>query len=114
MNFDDAMVAHMRWKFRLTDAIEGKSAEKLDPKMVCRDDQCDLGKWIHAPGQPGNDVDFAELKREHAVFHVQAAAVLDAIGAKKAQQAQEILNGPYSKVSANVIMLIKRLREKAA
>jgi hypothetical protein len=30
MNFDDAIVAHMRWKSRLTDAIEGKSAEKLD------------------------------------------------------------------------------------
>jgi methyl-accepting chemotaxis protein len=82
--------------------------------VVCRDDQCDLGKWIHAPGKHGNDVDFAELKREHAVFHVQAAAVLDAIGAKNAQQAQQLLDRPYARVSTHVIMLLARLRERAA
>jgi hypothetical protein len=114
MNFDDAMVAHMRWKFRLIDHIQGKSAEKLDPKVVGLDDRCDLGKWIHEHTGEACDADFQELQREHAAFHRNAASVLDAVAAKQAEDAKKLLEGPYKATSSNVIMLLKRLRDKAA
>jgi methyl-accepting chemotaxis protein len=94
--------------------VLGKSAEKLDPKVVCRDDQCDLGKWIHERKKIDKGAEHAELAREHAAFHVHAASVLDAVAANKAQEAQQILDGPYARISAKVVMLIKQLREKAA
>jgi methyl-accepting chemotaxis protein len=114
MNFDEAMVAHMRWKFRLADYIQGKSTEKLDPTVVGLDDRCDLGKWIHEQSDKACDADFKELQREHAAFHQTAASVLEAVAAKKAEDAKSLLDGLYSTTSSNVIMLIKRLREKAA
>jgi methyl-accepting chemotaxis protein len=114
MNFDDAMVAHLRWKFRLSDQIQGKSKETLDPKVVCRDDACDLGKWILSHSDKMSSDDYKELKSEHAVFHRNAAAVLEAVTAKKPDDAKKLLDGPYAASSANVIMLLKRIRDKAA
>ncbi len=114
MNFDDAMLAHMRWKLRLTDFVAGKSPEKLDPKVVCRDDQCDLGTWIHQHHVKSADADFAELRREHAAFHLHAGSIVQAVAERRPEQAQQILDGPYTKASTNVILLIKRVREKAA
>jgi hypothetical protein len=114
MNFDDAMVAHMRWKFRLTDEIEGKGKDKLDPKVVCRDDACDRGKWILSHSEKMSSDDFKELKSEHAGFHRNAAAVLEAVAAKKPDDAKKLLNGPYAATSTRVIMLLKRIRDRAA
>lgn len=114
MNFDDAMVAHMRWKFRLTDYVAGKSAERLDPKVVCRDDHCELGKWIHGEAANRADPDLEELRREHAAFHTHASGVIEAFIATKRLEAETILAGPYTVASTKVIMLIKRIRERAA
>lgn len=111
MNFDDAIVAHMRWTFRLTDYIEGKSKEKLDAKVACRDDACDLGRWIKA-GEKSAELE--TLRQAHAAFHTQAGSVLEAVDAKRTEEARTILEGPYLKASTAVILLIKRMREKAA
>ena len=43
----EAINAHIHWKIRLEKYLDGTSEEKLDPKLVSRDDQCKLGKWIH-------------------------------------------------------------------
>jgi hypothetical protein len=114
MNFDDAIVAHMRWKFRLADYIQNKSVETLDPTVVGLDDRCDLGKWIHGHTARASDVDFEELQREHAAFHRTAASVLEAVAAKDAADAKRLLDGPYAITSSRVVVLIKRLRDKAA
>jgi hypothetical protein len=39
----------MKWKGRLQNYVDGTSKEQLDPMIICRDDQCALGKWIHGP-----------------------------------------------------------------
>lgn len=57
----DAIQAHVKWKMRLQDYMNGTSEEKLDPIVICRDDQCTMGKWIHG----------AALRHfhEHDAFH---------------------------------------------
>ena len=70
LNFRTAIEAHQKWKMRLQDVIEMRSQEKLDPKVVCLDNQCDLGKWIHGAGgaQFSGDPQFADLRNKHAYF----------------------------------------------
>jgi hypothetical protein len=113
MNFDEAIVAHMRWTFKLADYIQGKSKEKLDAKVVCRDDACDLGRWIQQNGAK-KSAEFEDLRHAHATFHTLAGSVVAAVDAKRPAEAQTILDGAYLKASTAVIVLIKRLREKAA
>lgn len=117
MDFEAAIVAHMRWKFRLTDYVAGKSTEKLDPSVIECDDKCDLGKWIHSC----SDCDpraksFVELREAHAAFHRSAAEVVRETQAGRATRAAELLgpNGAYTKQSIGVINLIKALKQKTA
>lgn len=111
MNFDEAIVAHMRWTFRLADYIQGRSKEKLEAKVVCRDDACDLGKWIKDANKSAT---LEELRQAHTAFHLRAGSVLAAVDAKRPEEAQTILDGAYLKASSAVILLIKRMREEAA
>jgi len=78
LNFRTAIEAHQKWKMRLQAVVDSKSREKLDPKVVCRDDQCDLGKWIDGEGarQFAGQAQFVDLSRKHTYFHVCAGHVL--------------------------------------
>lgn len=80
LNFQDAIQAHLKWKARLKNYVEGVGNETLDSKVVCRDDQCQLGKWIHGPGSAHAQVPaYSRLKVEHAAFHKAAAEVIVAV-----------------------------------
>lgn len=113
MDFDAAIVAHARWKYRLTDYVDGKSKEKLDPKVVGCDDQCDLGKWLHS-GECKN-LACRELRDAHASFHRAAAAVVVLVNGGHPKEAHDALatSGEYAKYSAEVIARIKALRTAA-
>lgn len=115
LNFDDAILAHSRWKKRLADLIEGSSTELLDPDKVGRDDQCDLGKWIRAaPPEVQVDPEFVKLVAEHAEFHRQAASILrfvlkgDLTNAKKGLEP----SSDYLRRSVNVINQIGKIRSR--
>ncbi len=104
LNFKDAVMAHQRWKTRLQACIDGTSQEKLDPGMVSRDDQCVLGKWINGAGADrfGGVRAFAQLKAEHAQFHLIAGEVLTEVYAGKTAQAAETLRAAFTQSSARV------------
>lgn len=107
LNFRKAIEAHQKWKTRLQAVIEMKSDEALDPKVVCRDDQCDLGKWIHGAGggQFTGDPQFVELRRKHAYFHVCAGRVLSLAqaGQKDRAMVEMASMGEFSRVSRAVV-----------
>ena len=44
LNFLTAIEAHIKWKGRLESYIDGTSDEDLKVEVICRDDQCPLGK----------------------------------------------------------------------
>jgi len=51
IDVDAAIAAHENWKLRLQNYLDQKSSEDLKPEVVCLDDRCDLGKWLHGPGK---------------------------------------------------------------
>lgn len=112
LNFKSAVDAHMRWKVRLESYINGTSEEDLQVDVICRDDQCPLGKWIY--GEGGNRFGFTEtfyeMRVHHAHFHTCAGNVLRAAQAGDKPQALQLLHhGDYLRASERVKMLLARL-----
>lgn len=112
LDFKGAIEAHQRWKIRLNDAIEGRSEEVLDPAVVARDDCCALGKWIHGVGGMNfaEHPEFAELRRQHAHFHVCAGHVLIlAQSGRKREANEEIVHGEFARISREVVMHLAQM-----
>lgn len=112
MDFQEAVSVHQRWKVRLRLVIDGKSAEKLDPENVCKDDQCDLGKWIHGEGGKamGTKPEFGEVKKTHAHFHQVAGSVLKKALAGDKAGAATMLDGEFFESSSKVIQAISKCK----
>lgn len=104
LNIDVAVMAHENWKLRLETYLEGKSEEHLQPELVCCDDRCDLGKWIHGEGEAhlGQYMTFQDLKATHKMFHYTASSVLTLSQAGKQDEAHELLHGEFAKLSTTV------------
>lgn len=112
LDFVAAIEAHRKWKDRLIAYVEGTSSEKLDQGVICRDDQCALGKWIYGEGlaQTGNMPTFHQVKAKHAEFHVSAAQVVDAVQRGQHEDAHKMLHeGGFAKSSKDVQTLLSKL-----
>jgi methyl-accepting chemotaxis protein len=119
LNFGTAIEVHQEWKVRLQAVIESRSQETLDPNVVCRDDQCELGRWIHGEGgrQFDDEPQFADLRRKHAYFHACAGRVvlLAQSGHKDRAIAEISPGGDFAQASWEVIgdlaSMFTRLRD---
>jgi hypothetical protein len=112
LDFVAAIEAHRKWKERLSEYTQGSSNEKLDHAVICRDDQCALGKWIYGPGVTftGHLPLFHQLKAKHAQFHISAAQVVEqAQSGHKDQAVNMLLEGDFSKNSRDVQTLLSKL-----
>jgi hypothetical protein len=112
IDVDTAIAAHENWKLRLQNVLDGKSSEVLQPEMVCLDDRCDLGKWLHGPGgqRLGRYPAFQVLIARHQYFHAQAGTVLSQAQEGELEKARETLNSSYRYASGQVILLLKELK----
>lgn len=112
MDFQEAISAHQKWKVRLRMVIDGKSTEKLDPDVVCKDDQCDLGKWIHGEGGRtiGSKPEFGEVKTTHANFHQVAGRVLKKALSGDQAGASSLLDGEFFDSSSRVVQAISKCK----
>lgn len=104
LDFQAAVAAHQKWKVRLRDCIDGTSQETLDPRVVCQDNQCVLGKWINGQGGSrfATSPAFAKLKATHAEFHICASEVLISVYSGKKAAAEEKLSDEFSRLSLRV------------
>jgi hypothetical protein len=94
------IMAHVAWKQRLLGYIDGTSKEELDPAVVCRDDQCALGKWIYGEGKSHETLPIYEaVRKEHAQFHEHAATIVTLVNEGNGDAARQLLQGNYSKIS---------------
>lgn len=115
MNFDDAIAAHLKWKARLDQFIEGTSNESLNSATICKDNLCDLGKWIYGDGAKYQAAPpYADLVKKHAHFHVCAADVVKLVEGGDKPAATSLLSGAFASASAETVAAIKTLREAAA
>jgi hypothetical protein len=112
IDIDTAIAAHENWKLRLQNYLNGNSTENLQPDVVCLDDRCDLGKWLHGPGgqRLGKYPAFSVLVARHKYFHVQASTVVAIAQANDKEQATKVLEGSYRHASNQVALLLKELK----
>lgn len=108
-----AVESHIRWKLRLRNYLDGKSDEQLDPSVICRDDQCELGKWIHGAGMNHfHDLPpFHELRSDHAEFHQIAGKVVRHAQSNEHPRAETLLREDYARVSHKVVMALTELNK---
>ena len=109
---DEAIIAHSKWKARLRNYIAGQ--EQIDPAVLGRDDQCDLGKWILGDGNKhGNLSLFADLKAKHTKFHAAAASVVRSAKSLPQDKAFELLDSSrseFGQASSAVVNAITKLK----
>jgi len=113
INLMEAVQAHVRWKLRLHEYLNGTSQEKLDPMVICRDDQCALGKWIHGPALKHfhENATFHQLRSDHAQFHFIAGNVVKHVQANERAAAEALMDGEYKRTSIKVVNALTELNQ---
>jgi hypothetical protein len=112
LDFVAAIEAHRKWKERLSAFVSGTSSEKLDHTIICRDDQCALGKWIYSTGMTFTShlPIFHQLKAKHAQFHISASQVVELVKNDRQDSAVSLLiDGEFAKNSRDVQSLLSKL-----
>jgi hypothetical protein len=112
LNFMTAIDAHMKWKTRLENYINGTSNENLRVEVVSCDDKCPLGHWIYGPGGEsfGHIQSFTDMKAMHAHFHSCAGHVLATAQQGRKDDALRMLDhGEYVRASERVKMQLAKL-----
>ena len=114
INIVECIDAHMKWKGRLRSYLDGTSREQLDPAVICRDDQCVLGKWIHGPALKyfQGDKDFHKLRSDHAHFHTIAGSVIRMAQENDRAGSNELLKNEYARASRDVIQDLTELNKQ--
>jgi Chemoreceptor zinc-binding domain len=99
MNFDQAVSAHVQWKSKLATYI-AKPDHSLNADTVAKDNECDLGKWLHGEGRKYAKLsEFQKLVTDHARFHVAAADVVRKANAGQ-KASEEVALGSKSEYAA--------------
>lgn len=114
MNFDDAIAAHIKWKVRLTQFIDGTSTEQLKSDTVCKDNLCDLGKWIYGDGAKFQAAPhYKDLVSKHANFHRCAADVVKKVEVNDKSGAKAMLSGAFAMASKETVTAIMELKKES-
>ncbi len=102
---------HQQWRGRLLSYINGTSSEALNEEVICLDDRCDLGRWIHDHGRRyyGDVPVFNELRSHHTHFHRSAGNIVAMYKTKGAAAAQKALHGDFDLHSMRVIRSLEGL-----
>lgn len=115
-DFKTAIVAHLAWRSKLTKYIENPDGS-LNHEVVCLDNQCPLGKWIHGEGQkikPLHQDTFIKLTHSHAKFHQCAGHIIKLVNNGKLDMAIEELrpSQEFVKTSKETVKIIKSLQKE--
>ena len=112
IDLDTAMAVHEAWKRQLQSYLSGPPNDKLNPTILCLDDRCDLGQWLHGPANQrlGQYPFFSILIARHKYFHEQAAAVVALAQAGKEEEALKAMEGGYRHASVQVVLMLKALK----
>ena len=101
-----AIGAHSLWRNRLQDAIRAGKSD-LDATKVERDDQCELGKWLHSPlDEATKGPQYRKVCEQHALFHKEAARVLRVALTGKKDDATKLLDSDFTKISSGLVGLL--------
>lgn len=112
LDIDMALAAHENWKVRLQSSLHGHSTEDLRPDYICRDDQCELGKWLYGTGlqRLGKYPAFSILLARHKYFHMQASTVAALMQDGDKDKAEQVMGSTYRHASTQLELMLKELR----
>lgn len=111
-DIDMAIAAHQNWKCRLLAYLNNESSEDMAPEVICFDDRCDLGRWIHGAGKVhlGSFPGFTALMGHHKMFHYAASNVVALSKAGKQLHSQKMLDDQFATYSKAVVDDLERMR----
>ncbi len=114
LDFQKWVAAHRDWRKRLVNYIEGTSTETLDETVICVDNRCDLGKWIHGNGGKfyGELPVFQQLTKDHASFHQCAGHVVKTFKTTGESSARKALNTDFDTYSLKVVNCLNNLERQ--
>jgi methyl-accepting chemotaxis protein len=108
VSFEDeiakAIGAHGMWKNRLRAAIDNGKAD-ANPADVAKDNFCPFGQWLYGSAIPATakaSADYASVRKHDADFHKCAARVLEFVSTGQKAQANMLMAGEYTKISADL------------
>jgi aerotaxis receptor len=114
LRLESAIEAHLQWKAKLRNAVRRK--EHLDAEAICRDDRCELGRWIHGDGKARwrHVPAFTELLARHASFHQEVGKIARQVNAGQLDAAMAAMNGgtPFAVATQATVVAIKALRHE--
>lgn len=114
MDLNAAIQKHSEWKFKFRNALF--SGEPLDAAAIARDNNCEIGKWLHGEAHAlyVSKASYAGCLASHAAFHKEAAKVAVAINAKQNGQAEKMMaaGSPFSEASKKVSLAIVELKNE--
>lgn len=114
-DIDAAIASHHNWKYRLFAYLNNESNEDMSPEVICFDDRCALGRWIHGSGKAnlGTYPGFTALMGHHKMFHYAASSVVALSKAGRQAQAKKMLAEQFAAYSKAVVHDLERMRRAA-
>lgn len=111
MSLNDALNAHLAWRSRLTNVLNGTSTEQMDLSEVSQDNCCTLGRWIYGAARQkyAHLPEWEALRVAHADFHLCAGEVLKAHQQRNSEAASALLKGPFVQTSQETKDTLVRL-----
>lgn len=122
LDVEAELAAHRLWKEQLLTQLTGRPGRppseqyvRLDRDLVCRDDICPLGQWIHGRGRArlGAFPGFSDLLAHHRMFHHVAGNILTLDAAGKKVDALRMLDEQLEDYSARVTADLRLLQQIA-
>ncbi len=114
MDLNEAIQKHAQWKFRFRQAM--LTNETLDAAAISKDNNCELGKWLHGEGKAlhGHCGAHAKCMAEHAAFHREAGKVATVVNAKRMQEAELMMSSSsaFSEASKAVSVALIELQQE--
>ena len=114
MNTQDAILAHARWKIKLTMYLKNPDGT-INADQLGADDKCELGRWIHGDGAKHSALpEYAALRTAHAKFHHVAAKVARSADLSPIANSEAVLSptSEFGVASSAVINSIKVFAHK--
>ena len=88
----------------------------MDAASISKDNNCELGKWLHGEAQTlyGHCKAHAKCIKDHAAFHVEAGKVAVAINARRKEEAERMLraDSAYAEASKRVAVALIELQNE--
>lgn len=111
---NDAISAHVRWKYRLYDFVRGSAVIPLNPDIIKRVDLCELSKWIEDASicQLINQDILNELVNIHYEFHSIASKIVSLKIKGKEEKAQDLLADEFKRKSEQIVYLLTEINQE--